>query len=54
MNRTLLALAVTAALATPLAAQAAPTVYGLLNLSVDMVDVDTGFTGVAHSELQVN
>ena len=54
MNRTLLALAVTAALATPLAAQAAPTVYGLLNLSVDMVDVDNGFTGVDDSEIQVN
>lgn len=40
MNRTLLALAVTAALAVPMTAQAAPTVYGLLNLSVDMVDVD--------------
>ena len=38
MNRTLLALAVTAALAVPLTAQAAPTVYGLLNLSLDMVD----------------
>jgi hypothetical protein len=31
MNRKLLALAVTAALAAPLAAQAAPTVYGQLN-----------------------
>jgi predicted porin len=35
MNRKLLVLAVGAALALPLAAQAAPTVYGLLNLSVD-------------------
>lgn len=50
MNRTLLALAVTAALATPLAAQAAPTVYGLLNLSVDMVDQES--SGV--DEIQVN
>lgn len=41
MNRKLLALAVTAALATPLTAQAAPTVYGLLNLSVDMVDQES-------------
>lgn len=41
MNRKLLALAVTAALATPMAAQAAPTVYGLLNLSVDMVDLES-------------
>jgi hypothetical protein len=42
MNRKLLALAVTAALAAPLAAQAAPTVYGQLNLSLDMVDLDNG------------
>lgn len=40
MNRKLLALAVSAALAAPLAAQAAPTVYGQLNLSVDMVDYE--------------
>lgn len=40
MNRKLLALAVTAALAAPLAAQAAPTVYGQLNLSIDMVDYE--------------
>lgn len=37
MNRKLLAMAVGAALALPLAAQAAPTVYGQLNLSVDKV-----------------
>ncbi|HCT42019.1 MAG TPA: hypothetical protein DF427_12895 [Moraxellaceae bacterium] len=42
MNRKLLALAVTAALAAPLAAQAAPTVYGQLNMSVDLVDWDDG------------
>jgi predicted porin len=42
MNRKLLALAVTAALAAPLAAQAAPTVYGQLNMSLDMVDIDNG------------
>ncbi len=41
MNRKLLALAVTAALAAPLAAQAAPTVYGQLNLSIDMVDQES-------------
>lgn len=41
MNRKLLALAVTAALAAPLAAQAAPTVYGQLNLSLDMVDAES-------------
>lgn len=41
MNRKLLALAVGAALATPLAAQAAPTVYGKLNASVDYIDGDS-------------
>ena len=41
MNRKLLALAVTAALAAPMAAQAAPTVYGQLNLSIDMVDAES-------------
>ncbi len=50
MNRTLLALAVTAALAVPLTAQAAPSVYGLMNLSVDMVDVEFTTT----DEFQVN
>lgn len=42
MNRKLLALAVTAALAAPFAAQAAPTVYGQLNMSIDKVNVDNG------------
>ena len=50
MNRKLLALAITAALTAPFAAQAAPTVYGQLNLSVDMVDLET--TG--DDEFQVN
>lgn len=50
MNRKLLALAVTAALAAPLAAQAAPTVYGQLNMSLDMVDAET----VGVDEWQVN
>lgn len=50
MNRKLLALAVTAALAAPLAAQAAPTVYGQLNLSVDAVDLET----FDQEEVQVN
>ncbi len=40
MKRNLLALAVGAAILLPLTAQAAPTVYGRLNLSVDMTDVD--------------
>lgn len=42
MNRKLLALAVTAALAAPFAAQAAPTVYGQLNMSIDKINVDNG------------
>lgn len=37
MNRKLLALAVGAALALPMVAQAAPTVYGQLNMTVDKV-----------------
>lgn len=41
MKRTLIALAVTAAVAAPLAAQAAPKVYGKLNLSVENIDDDT-------------
>ena len=40
MKRNLLALAVGAAILLPLTAQAAPTVYGRLNLSVDYVDMD--------------
>lgn len=40
MKRNLLALAVGAAVLLPLTAQAAPTVYGRLNLSVDYVDND--------------
>lgn len=40
MKRNLLALAIGAAVLLPLTAQAAPTVYGRLNLSVDYLDVD--------------
>jgi predicted porin len=40
MKRTLIALAVAATVVTPLAAQAAPTVYGKLNLSVDRISDD--------------
>lgn len=40
MNRKLLALAVGTALSLPLAAQAAPSVYGQLNLSVDKVSTN--------------
>jgi predicted porin len=50
MNRKLLALAIGAALSLPLGAQAAPTVYGLLNLSVDRVD----FESTAQEETQLN
>lgn len=41
MNRKLLALAIGAALSLPLVAQAAPSIYGQLNLSVDMVDAES-------------
>lgn len=50
MNRKLLALAVTAALAAPMAAQAAPTLYGRLNLSVDAVDLES----TDEEEVQLN
>lgn len=50
MNRKLLALAIAAALTAPFAAQAAPTVYGQLNLSVDMVDQES----ILVDEFQVN
>ncbi|MDF3029997.1 MAG: outer rane porin [Moraxellaceae bacterium] len=42
MNRKLLALAIGTALVLPVAAQAAPTVYGQLNLSADYVNFDDG------------
>lgn len=42
MKRTLIALAVTAAVAAPLAAQAAPKVYGKLNLAVEKYEDDRG------------
>lgn len=41
MKRTLIALGVAATVALPVAAQAAPKVYGKLNLSVQNVDADT-------------
>lgn len=40
MKRTLIALAVTAAVAAPMVAQAAPKVYGKLNLSVEQYEKD--------------
>lgn len=51
MNRKLLALSIASVLALPMAAQAAPTVYGLLDLSVD--DVSTNAVGGADN-WQVN
>lgn len=42
MKRTLIALAVTAAVAAPLAAQAAPKVYGKLNIAVEKYEDDRG------------
>lgn len=52
MNRKLLALAIGAALTLPVVAQAAPTVYGQLNLSVDMVDVESA--GVDNFQVNSN
>lgn len=52
MNRKLLVLAVGAALSLPLVAQAAPTVYGLLNLSVDKVDAES--MGIDNSQVNSN
>lgn len=56
MNRKLLALAIGAALALPVAAQAAPTVYGQLNLSADFVNFDDGLNTPTSEteEVQVN
>lgn len=45
MKRHLLTVAIAAATLLPLTAQAAPSVYGRLNLSVDYSDVDTGVDG---------
>lgn len=54
MKRNLLALAVGVAFVLPLAAQAAPTVYGRLNLSVDYSDVDTNMVGVDGKVWELN
>lgn len=43
MKRSITALSVAAALALPVAAQAAPKVYGKINLSVEQIDDDTKF-----------
>ena len=42
MKRHLLTVAIAAATLLPLTAQAAPSVYGRLNLSVDYMDADAG------------
>ncbi len=44
MKRTLIALGVIAAAAAPLAAQAAPTVYGKLNIALEKFEQETGAT----------
>jgi len=54
MKRQLLAIAVAAATLLPLTAQAAPTVYGRLNLSVDYSDADTGVPGVDGKVWELN
>ena len=54
MKRNLLALAVGVAFVLPLAAQAAPTVYGRLNLSVDYMDMDTNVMGVDGKVWELN
>lgn len=54
MKRHLLAIAVAAATLLPLTAQAAPTVYGRLNLSVDYIDEDTGVAGVDGKVWELN
>ncbi|MDO8415339.1 MAG: porin [Agitococcus sp.] len=54
MKRNLLALAVGVAFVLPLAAQAAPTVYGRLNLSVDYMDMDTNVAGVDGKVWELN
>lgn len=52
MNRKLLALAIGAAFALPMAAQAAPTLYGQLNLSVDLVDAES--MGIENAQVNSN
>lgn len=54
MKRRLLAVAVAAATLLPLTAQAAPTVYGRLNLSVDYIDEDTGVAGADGKVWELN
>ena len=54
MKRNLLALAVGVAFILPLAAQAAPTDYGRLNLSVDYSDLDLNTAGVEGKSWDLN
>lgn len=54
MNRKLLALAVGAALALPVAAQAAPTIYGKLDVSLEHLDGEIGATDISDTTLESN
>lgn len=54
MNRKLLALAVGAALALPLSAQAAPTLYGKIDLSLEHLDGDVGVVEISDTTLESN
>ncbi len=54
MKRNLLALAVGVAFVLPMVAQAAPTVYGRMNLSVDYMDMDTGVAGTDGKVWELN
>lgn len=54
MNRKLLALAVGAALALPMAVQAAPTFYGKLDVSTEHLDGDRVGTDVSETTLESN
>lgn len=54
MKRHLFTVAIAAATLLPLTAQAAPSVYGYLNLSVDYSDVDTGIAGADGKVWELN
>lgn len=54
MNRKLLALAVGAALALPLSAQAAPTLYGKIDLSLEHLDGDVAGGDVSDTTMESN
>lgn len=54
MKRKLLALAIGAALALPVAAQAAPTLYGKLDVSLEHLDGDIGAGEISDTTLESN